>query len=157
MIKGIKLDKVGFEKQIEAKKLAILAGVNEGFKNGLNLLENIMKFYIDKTVYEVYSPKYYDRTFELRNRVTARIEGDSIFVYVDDSGMEQTKDGVTYPFRVLEGHKVHPYDFTPHDGSWGAYMNSRDWVEATRLEFINHMTQSQEFLNIVKQAVQKRI
>lgn len=153
----MKLDVEGFKKQIEEKKKAILLGVKEGFKNGQDYLENIMKFYIEETVYNVYTPVMYDRTYELRDNVTAKVVGNSIYVYVDSTGMDTTADGIPYPYRVLEGHKVHPYEHTPNDGSWAGYMNERNWVEATREEFISHMNQSQQFLQIVRDSIQKRI
>jgi len=157
MATGFKLDIVGFEKQIEQKKKQIELGIQDGFKNGQDSLKNIMKFYIQKEVYDIYTPKIYDRTFSLKENVTARVEDGSIYVYVDDSGMDKTSDGVTYPYRVLEGHDAHPYDFTPRDGSWAAYMNGRNWIEATKQEFVNHMNQSQVFLDIVIQAIRNRI
>jgi hypothetical protein len=157
MATGFKLDIVGFEKQIEQKKKQILSGVIDGLKNGQDSLKNIMKFYIQKEVYDIYTPKIYDRTFSLKENVAVRVEGTNIYVYVDDSGMDKTSDGVTYPHRVLEGHDTYPYDFTPRDGSWAAYMNERNWIDDTRDEFVNHMNQSQTFLEIVRNAIQKRL
>jgi hypothetical protein len=156
---GIKLDIQGFERQIEKLKMKIEIGVIEGFNEARELLQNIMKFYIEETVYSpnVYTPKLYERTGDLKENVVVSVEGDTIYVWVDSSGMDLTQDGVPYPYRVLEGHKVHPYEHTPRDGSWAGYMNERNWVEATRQEFIQHMNQSKIFLETVRRAIQKRI
>jgi hypothetical protein len=153
---GMTLDIQGFERQIESLKQRILLGVNDGLNNAQEYLKSIMQFYIAQTVYSIYSPVMYNRTRDLYNNVTVRVEGNSIYVYVDDTGMDKTKDGVTYPHRVLEGHNTYPYDYIPQSG-WSAYMNERNWVEATRDEFINHMNQSQIFMQKVIEAIQKRI
>jgi hypothetical protein len=147
----------GLKRQIEQVKQKVYAGVIDGFNDADGYLEGIMKFYIEKEVYAVYNPLQYQRTYDLRDNVTASVIGDSIFVYVNDQGMDRTPDGVTYPFRVLEGHAVHPYEHVPKDGSWAGYMDARDWITPTKMEFINHMKMSKVFMDIVIQAVQRRL
>lgn len=151
---GFKFDIAGFQRQIEKKKKDILAGVEAGFKDGSDCLEGIMKFYIDAVVYKVYDPKMYERTYDLRESVTAKVINNAIYVYVDDSKLDKPNGQWSYAWRVILGDDFYPYDY-PVEGA--AFMESRDFREATKMEFVEHMNQSQQFLNIVRLAIQKRL
>jgi hypothetical protein len=134
--------------------MKIEIGVIEGFSEARELLQNIMKFYIGQEVYNIYSPKVYERTDDLKESVVAMVEGDTIYVWVDTEGMDKMDNGLPYPYRVRFGNDVYPYEY-PLEGA--AFMESRDWVTETRQEFIQHMYQSKIFLETVRRAIQKRI
>jgi hypothetical protein len=151
---GFKLDIAGFEKQIEKLKKNIALGVIDGFEDASEYLKNIMKFYIDEVVYQAYQPKIYERTYELRDNVTAKIVGDTLFVYVDDQGMDKPNGQWSYPWRVILGDDIYPYNY-PVEGA--GFMEPRNFREVTRDEFISHMNQSQEFIRIIIRAVERRI
>jgi hypothetical protein len=158
---GFQLDIVGFEKQIEQLKLKISQGVIDSFNSGecQEYLKSIMKFYIQECVYEKYTPdesnpKAYHRTYALRDNVTAKVIGDTLFIYVDDTGMDKPNGQWSYPWRVILGDSIYPYDY-PVEGA--GFMESRDWREITKEELIGHMNQSKIVLNIIKNAIQRRI
>jgi len=151
---GFKFNLADFQRQIEKKKKDILAGVKDGFKDGSDFLEGIMKFYIDEVVYRVYDPKVYERTYDLRESVTAKVIGNAIYVYVDDSKLDKPNGQWSYAWRVALGNDLYPYDY-PVPGA--SFMKSRDWRYATKEEFVEHMNQSQQFLSIVRDAIQKRL
>jgi hypothetical protein len=148
-----KLDIVGFEKQINSLKMKIAQGATEGLENGQDFMKNIMKFYIQESVYDIYTPKMYERTYELRDNVTATVIGDTLFVYVNDSGMDKPNGQWSYPWRVILGNDVYPYDYQ----NGGSYEEPRDFRAVTKEEFVAHMNQSQKFLQIVKNGIQRRI
>lgn len=75
--------------------------------------EDVKKLYsqaIDETVYQAYSPTTYERTYQLKDRVSCKLEGNKLIVYTDIDNMEYTSavDGrdVTsaVPYFVLGGH-----------------------------------------------------
>jgi hypothetical protein len=153
---GFKLDIVGFEKQINQLKKNIAAGVMDGFNDSTlqDYLKNIMKFYIEEQVYQKYSPKIYQRTYALRDNVSAKLVGDTLFIYVDDTGMDKPNGQWSYPWRVILGDSVYPYDF-PKKGA--KFMESRDWREITKEELVAHTNQSKVLLDLIKNAIQRRI
>jgi hypothetical protein len=152
---GFKLDIIGFEKQINQLKMKIALGIQDGFNDSIlqDYLKNIMKFYIQEEVYDKYSPKIYQRTYALRDNVTAKVIGDTLFIYVDDTGMDKPNGQWSYPWRVILGNDLYPYDYQ----NGGAYEESRDWREITKDELIGHMNQSKVLLDIIKSAIQRRI
>jgi hypothetical protein len=155
MATGFKLDIVGFEKQINALKKKIGQGVIEGFNSNecQEYLKNIMKFYIQEEVYDKYTPVMYDRTYTLRDNVDAKVVGDTLFIFVNDQGMDKPNGQWSYPWRVILGNDVYPYDYQ----NGGAYELPRDWREVTRDELVGHMNQSKVLLDIIKNAIQRRI
>lgn len=154
MTTGFKLDIAGLEKQLNQMKKKIGQGAIDGLENSKDFMSEIMKIYLDETVYQVYTPKVYERTYELRNNVTAVVIADTLFVYVDDSGMEKPNGQWSYAWRVILGDDLYPYDY-PVDGA--AFMKSRDWRFVMKEEFVAHMNQSGKLLEIVKNAIQRRI
>lgn len=153
-----KIDVDGFAKQLEKKKRDLIAGFEEAKRDLQPYLIRKMKLYIQVEVYDVYNPVMYQRTGQLMRNVTATVDGDAVYVYVETDGMDSTQDGVPYPYRVKEGHNVHPYEELPWDGSWRSYMNPRDWVQATYNDLLDaSRTGNSELLQIIIKAVQKHI
>jgi hypothetical protein len=158
---GFQLDIAGFERQINALKIKISQGVIEGFNSSecQEYLKNIMKFYIQECVYDKYTPdesnpKAYHRTWKLRDNVAAKVVGDTLFIYVDDSDMDKPNGQWSYPWRVILGDNYYPYD---HPVEGAGFMDPRDWREITKQELIGHMGMSGDLLNIIKNAIQRRI
>lgn len=153
-----KIDVDGFAKQLEKKKRDLIAGFEEAKRDLEPFLVNRMKVKIEECVYSVYNPRMYKRTDKLLNSVRTHIEGDTVYVYVDTTGMELTQDGVPYAYRVKEGHEVHPYEHLSLRFEWLAYMDSRDWVEPTYNDLLDAArTGNSELLQIIIKAVQKHL
>jgi hypothetical protein len=161
---GFQLDIAGFEKQIEQLKKKIEQGVQDGFNDGKDYLEGIMKFYVDQEVYNVYEPVEYVRTNDLFYSIQAKVVGNAIYVYSNPNmlqgnwsmtvdGKMYDHNGLPYVYRVLGGDDKYSYEF--HNG--GAYEEPRNFVEATKEEFVQHMNQSKQFMKIVINAIQRRI
>jgi hypothetical protein len=153
---GMTLDLKGFERQIEEKKKQILLGMQECLNSKAlqDYLKGIMHFYIQETVYNVYNPKVYERTYDLLNSVTATVVDDTLYIYVDDTGMDKPNGQWSYPWRVILGDDVYPYD---HPIKGAAFMNPRDWRYVTLAELQNHSEQSGVLLGIITSIIQKRI
>jgi hypothetical protein len=134
-------------------KQNIHQGILEGFSDGKDYLAGIMVFYIEPVVNQAYtsastSSDKYVRTHNLEKSIKAEVIGNAIYVYSDSSI-------APYNERVVEGL---PYDYPwIPKGSTGDFRVARDFVEATRKEFIDHMNQSQVFMDIVVAAIKKRI
>jgi hypothetical protein len=154
--KGMYIDTEGFKKQVEVLKQKIYEGIIDGLRNSDEFLIGRMRFYIEDRVYKVYDPVVYERTHDLENNVVATIVNNAIYVYIDDTRMDKTKEGVTYPHRVLEGNSVYPYDFVPASG-WGNYMAERNWIEPTANEMVEHFQQSGELAQIIILAIKRRL
>ena len=150
------LDITGLERQLERVKKNIHLGVIEGLNSSESneYLKNIMKFYIDEVVYQAYTPKKYERTYQLRDNVTTKLVGDTLFIYVDDTGMDKPNGQWSYPHRVILGDAYYPYDY-PVEGA--GFMSPRDWRYVTKDELVNHSNQSGILLSIIKKYAQRRI
>jgi hypothetical protein len=149
------LDLQGLQKQIEQKKKEILQGVNDGFKELGPILEGRMRVYMQDIVYNAYisaseNPDKYDRTFDLLESIRSEVVGSTLYIW---SG-----EGLDYASRVLLGHKEIPYDYPwVPPGSEGDFRQSRDWIEPTKMEIIEHFHQNGSLTNIMIEAIQKRV
>lgn len=152
---GFTLNIAGLERQIEQKKIQILLGVNDGFRELLPILEGRMQFYMQTYVYDAYfsgskSPNKYERTYKLLDSIRGEVVNNTLYIY---SG-----ENIPYAGRVLKGNDEIPYDFPfIPAGSTGDFRPSRDWITPTQMEIIEHFRQGGEIINIMVQAIQRRI
>lgn len=154
---GFTLDIEGFRKQLERVKTQIEIGVVEGMDEGKDILLDVMRVVMEDVVYNAYNPTMYERTGSLLNSLRAEVDGDTLYIFSDGEHLEDMDNGLPYSYRVMFGHDKYPYDFIPKDGSIRTYMEARNWVEVTRAEIISMTNQSQKFLNVIRNAIQKRL
>lgn len=154
---GFTLDIKKFEQDLERIKLKINVGIIDGMFESKQLMVGIMRVMMDEVVYNAYSPVMYERSDDLFYSIKAEVDGDTLYIYSDGEDLDKMDNGLPYSYRVLEGDSVYPYDFHPKDGSDASYLHKRNWIEATRSEILENMQLSERFLQIIKNAVQKRI
>jgi hypothetical protein len=66
----------------------IIKEYNKMVKQMSERIEQIWKEVIQNEVYDVYDPKEYERTFQLRDKVTSKLVNDTLYVYADVDNME---------------------------------------------------------------------
>lgn len=66
----------------------IIEEYNKSIQRIARRIEEIWKETMQREVYDVYDPKEYERTFQLRDRVTSKVINDTLYVYADTDNME---------------------------------------------------------------------
>lgn len=79
---------------------AIIKEYEKSVREMASNIESIWKEIVQNYVYDVYDPKWYERTFQLRDKIVSKVVNDTLYVYLDTDNMEY------YSF----GRKDYPVD-----------------------------------------------
>jgi len=166
VIKKAYIDVNKFRKQLEERKKKILEGAKTGLGLTAPVVRNTMRDYVQSNVYDVYDPEEdgYKRTYDLLNSIRSKQEGLLLIVYADPeqakgswgatvNGKMTDNFGLHYFYRVLNGHKVFPYEYVKPGA---AYLNARDWRLPTYEEFAEHTKQKGKVIGIVKDTIRRK-